>query len=436
MSENFIKVNDMFEELREENNRLLNELLFANNCIEMFIEFKSFVDLNSIKFKVNLETNDLQKYEELSEKLNQIICEINLKSNFIDCTSIVKIEISEDKNNDNTEEDLHLSDNWINNVNDNLFICNSDPNEDFNRLLEEPEDKALTSNQMAFDMNYVSDTEEEDNNEDNDQSKSAKFIQCRVNDCHRQFQRSTQLMKHISTEHPLLQTYVCPESKCSFRSSAKQLMREHLSAEHPDWCPTQDNGCDKPLRCPFSFCNKTFAAHNGLGYHVDSVHYQTEEFRCDWPGCQFMAFHQRYLNKHRLVHNDEYKYICDHPKCGKRFKRSNNLVQHKLIHQNERKFGCSWPGCHFRAKVNSTVKRHELIHTVDKPFACDWPLCKKTCNTKKSLEEHMRVHTGFRPFKCEWPQCSYRGYTKKNLDKHLSSHQRGTLKRKSELDNP
>ena len=39
-----IKVNDVFEELSEENKRLLNELMFANKCLKVLITFKTFVE--------------------------------------------------------------------------------------------------------------------------------------------------------------------------------------------------------------------------------------------------------------------------------------------------------------------------------------------------------------------------------------------------------
>ena len=36
-----LRVNDVFEELSEENKRLLNELMFANKCLKVLITFKS-----------------------------------------------------------------------------------------------------------------------------------------------------------------------------------------------------------------------------------------------------------------------------------------------------------------------------------------------------------------------------------------------------------
>ena len=73
-----IDVNDVLVELREENNRLLNELLFANKCLTILCEFKIFVDLISIKFKENLKSNETKKFRQLSEKVDQTIRTTNI----------------------------------------------------------------------------------------------------------------------------------------------------------------------------------------------------------------------------------------------------------------------------------------------------------------------------------------------------------------------
>ena len=70
-----IVVNDVLEELNEENKRLFEELLFANKCLKVLNEFKSFVEFNSNQFKLNLEENNKQLYEKLSEKVKQVLDE-------------------------------------------------------------------------------------------------------------------------------------------------------------------------------------------------------------------------------------------------------------------------------------------------------------------------------------------------------------------------
>ena len=59
-----IEVIDIFENLKQENEKLFNKLIFANNCWKYSIEFISFVDLIFNKVKNYLEENDISKYEE------------------------------------------------------------------------------------------------------------------------------------------------------------------------------------------------------------------------------------------------------------------------------------------------------------------------------------------------------------------------------------
>jgi hypothetical protein len=38
-----IKINDIFNELKQQNKRLGNELMFANKCVVILIKFKSYL---------------------------------------------------------------------------------------------------------------------------------------------------------------------------------------------------------------------------------------------------------------------------------------------------------------------------------------------------------------------------------------------------------
>ncbi len=68
----FIKVNEIFDELSEENKRLLNELIFAKKCIKVLNELKGFIDLNSDKLKTDLYSNQRQEFEVLHKQLDNV----------------------------------------------------------------------------------------------------------------------------------------------------------------------------------------------------------------------------------------------------------------------------------------------------------------------------------------------------------------------------
>ena len=67
-----IKVRDIFDELTEENRRLLNELLFAERRLKCLTEFKSFVNLIFNKINVYLVENDISKYREFESRYETI----------------------------------------------------------------------------------------------------------------------------------------------------------------------------------------------------------------------------------------------------------------------------------------------------------------------------------------------------------------------------
>ena len=68
-----IIVRDIFEELIEENKRLLNDIKFANECLLKLIDLKSFVELIFGKIEYNLEENDFQKYYKLNGEVNEVL---------------------------------------------------------------------------------------------------------------------------------------------------------------------------------------------------------------------------------------------------------------------------------------------------------------------------------------------------------------------------
>ena len=98
-----VVVNDVLEELSEENNRLLNELLFANKCLKVLSQFKTFIDFHSKQFKSVLNENNFKEFEELNQKLNEIVIKINNKFNE---EIVTKSEIK-----DETKYDYILTDN-------------------------------------------------------------------------------------------------------------------------------------------------------------------------------------------------------------------------------------------------------------------------------------------------------------------------------------
>ena len=62
----YILVNDIFDEILNENNRLLNELLFADKCIKVLKEIKIFT------FSQSLLKNIMDRHEMVVNTINTI----------------------------------------------------------------------------------------------------------------------------------------------------------------------------------------------------------------------------------------------------------------------------------------------------------------------------------------------------------------------------
>ena len=73
----YVLVNDIFDELFNENKRLLNELLFADKCIKVLNKIKTFLDLNSNEIKVNLVSKQLKVFNDLLQTIEEVFREKN-----------------------------------------------------------------------------------------------------------------------------------------------------------------------------------------------------------------------------------------------------------------------------------------------------------------------------------------------------------------------
>ena len=87
------------------------------------------------------------------------------------------------------------------------------------------------------------------------------------------------------------------------------------------------------MKCPFDGCDKTFKCYNGLYIHKQTIHERVEEYRCEWPGCEYKTYSKIYIDRHRVVHSDDKPFVCHWPGCQLRTKFTNNLRAHVKLHK-------------------------------------------------------------------------------------------------------
>ena len=68
-----VEVSNIFDDLLTENQRLLNQLVFADKCLNVLNKFKTFVDLVFNNYKIDFNSNDSQNYKTLKEEVEEVL---------------------------------------------------------------------------------------------------------------------------------------------------------------------------------------------------------------------------------------------------------------------------------------------------------------------------------------------------------------------------
>ena len=169
-------ISDIIDDLFNENKRLFKQLLFADKCLKMFCEFKTFIELNSHKFVNNFDSFDKQKYNMFIEKISELEKDMELD---------IRQEMTEVEEVDQRSD--HRLDNEMN------------------------VQKKRSKNQMC--------------EQSEDELKSRSLV-CGINGCDKRYTRIKSLIAHKKRIHynPLL---VCTHTKCQYKTRDKYLMKKH-----------------------------------------------------------------------------------------------------------------------------------------------------------------------------------------------------------------
>ena len=424
-----ILVTDILHELKEENKRLLNELLYAKQCLKVLIEFKINFDFYSNKFKQSLEINEWKKFEKLNEEIIGIVFKlcgnrVNTNSDYI-TEDVIK-----------TEETLNEH---LRQTSDQLVSQDVNPNEQNMRVKCDICDRSY-SNKRSL-SKHKSITHRKVQQKSKTCGKRIGKYLCDWPGCDYQCRSQSRVREHRITKHypddDTTRKFTCSYPGCSKKFKIKRCLSVHL----------ESHKTGERVQC--QHCGKDFKDSTCLKNHVLHQHNNERNFVCNHSGCQYstttaarLKMHVTYhsdrsivctvegcdkrfktkncLKSHMTSHNTEYIYKCPFNGCDKRFKTEKYSKTHyRLQHTKKELFRCDWPGCDFQTKFRASYLRHtHSTHKSERDFICEWPECGKGFKNKAQLELHTRRHTNDKRYVCLWPGCQYSTTDSGNFVKH------------------
>ncbi|XP_041744656.1 zinc finger protein ZXDC isoform X1 [Coregonus clupeaformis] len=236
---------------------------------------------------------------------------------------------------------------------------------------------------------------------------------CEWEGCGRRFTTVYNLKAHVK-QHDQENSFVCEICSERFRSATRLTnhQRAHFEPE-------------RPHKCEFPGCEKTFITYSALFSHNRTHFRETGQFICTYPGCDKFYDKACRLKIHMRSHTGERPFICDSEACGWSFTSMSKLLRHKRKHDDDRRFTCPEEGCGKSFTRAEHLKGHSITHLGTKPFECHVDGCSAKFSARSSLYIHSKKHkqdAGSLRMRCPVASCSKHFSSRSSLKSHMLKH--------------
>ncbi|XP_040890839.1 zinc finger protein ZXDC [Toxotes jaculatrix] len=236
---------------------------------------------------------------------------------------------------------------------------------------------------------------------------------CQFEGCGRRFTTVYNLKAHVKV-HEHDNSFICEICSEKFRSAARLTNHQRVHFEP-----------QRPHKCEFPGCEKTFITFSALFSHNRTHFRETGHFSCTYPGCDKMYDKACRLKIHMRSHTGERPFVCDSEGCAWSFTSMSKLLRHKRKHDDDRRFVCKEEGCGKSFTRAEHLKGHSITHLGTKPFQCHAEGCNAKFSARSSLYIHSKKHkqdTSTLRTRCPVANCSKHFSSRSSLKSHMLKH--------------
>ncbi|XP_029989603.1 zinc finger protein ZXDC [Sphaeramia orbicularis] len=236
---------------------------------------------------------------------------------------------------------------------------------------------------------------------------------CQFEGCGRRFTTVYNLKAHVKV-HEQDNAFVCEICSERFRSATRLANHQRVHFEP-----------QRPHKCEFPGCEKTFITFSALFSHNRTHFRETGHFTCTYPGCEKTYDKACRLKIHMRSHTGERPFVCDSEGCGWSFTSMSKLLRHKRKHDDDRRFICTEEGCGKSFTRAEHLKGHSITHLGTKPFQCHAEGCNAKFSARSSLYIHSKKHkqdASTLRTRCPVANCSKHFSSRSSLKSHMLKH--------------